>query len=76
MLTLSNLGSWRKLTIPGALKDCPPPPYDLENYCMNRHPEMPVHLFMRWFTHVPVEFLKNSQFCPFSIDFKLKNIKN
>ena len=56
-LTLSDPGYFRQLTIRGggALKapHPPPPPYDLENYCVNLHHIIHVH-FTRYFGHVPI----------------------
>ena len=53
-LILSHPGYFRQLTIRGwgALK-APPPPYDLENYCVNLHHIIYVH-FTRCFRHVPI----------------------
>ena len=41
----------------GALKAPPPPPYDLEIYCVNLHYIIHVHL-TRCFRHVPIGFFQ------------------
>ena len=57
VLTLSDPGYFRQLTIRGgeALKahPPPPPPYDLENYCVNLHHIIHVN-FTRCFRHDPI----------------------
>ena len=54
VLTLSDPGYFRQLTIRGggALK-AHPPPYDLENYCVNLHYIIHVN-FTRCFRHDPI----------------------
>ena len=55
ILTLSDPGYFRQLTIRGGgelLK--PPPPYDLENYCVNLHHIIHVN-FTRCFRHDLIE---------------------
>ena len=55
-LTLSDPGYLRQLTIRGGFKS-PPPPYDLENCCVNLHHIIHVH-FTRCFRHVPIGIFK------------------
>ena len=52
VLTLSDPGYFRQLTIRGGFKS-PPPPYDLENYCVNIHHIIQVNL-IRCFRHDPI----------------------
>ena len=45
ILTLSDPGYFRPLTIQGRGFKSPPPPYDLKNYCVNLH-----HIIHVYFT--------------------------
>ena len=53
LLTLSDPGYFRQLTIRGGGALNPPPPYDLENYCVNLHHIIHVN-FTRCFWHDPI----------------------
>ena len=59
----------------GALKAPPPPPYDLENYCVTRHHIIHVN-FTKFLGMIQSEFFKNSRFRPFYGDFKIKSSEN
>ena len=52
-LTLSDPGYFRQLTKRGGGDKTAPPPYDLENDCVNLHYIIHVH-FTRCFRHVPI----------------------
>ena len=52
-LTLSDPGYFRQLTIRGGGGFKSPPPYDLENYCVNLHHIIHVN-FTRGFWHDPI----------------------
>ena len=72
-LILSDPGTYfRQLTIreEGLLK--PPPPYDLENYCINFHHIIHVH-FTRCFRHVPIGIFP--KFAIFTFSQRIQNKK-
>ena len=61
VLTLSDLGYFRRLTIRGGGALIAPLPYDLENSLINIHYIIHVH-FTRYFWHVPIGIFLNLQF--------------
>ena len=68
-------GLFQTVNDPGALK-ASPPPYDLENYCVNLHHIIHVH-FTRCFRHVPIGIFK--KFAILTIlysNFKIKSSEN
>ena len=54
----------------------PPPPYVLENYCINLHHIIHVHITIGVSGMFQFKFFKNLRFCPFYSDFKMKSSKN
>ena len=76
ILTLSDPGYFRQLTIRGggALKD-PPPPYDLENYRVNLHHIIHVN-FTRCFWHDPIGTFQKIAILTILSDFKIKSSEN
>ena len=56
----------------GGFKSPPPPPYDLENYCINFHHIINLHV-TKCFRHVPIRIFQ--KFAIFTILQRFQNIK-
>ena len=78
-LTLSDPGCIRQLTIRGGGEGgftSPPPPYDLENYCIKIVTISYMCILLGVLGMFQLEYLKKLRFSPFYSDFKIESIEN